>query len=274
MLRTHAFGPVTRIIAARRMLGMPMRSVSMYLVNGLLIDSGPPAVAPELVDWLRTQKVSLVFNTHHHEDHAGGDRRLTRELGLRILAGPRATSLIGHLPKVQLYRRAVWGTPETATIEPSTSTILAGGLSFEQVPSPGHCPDHVCLFERQNGWLFSGDLFIHERVRHLRPDEDLWLEVQSLKKALALAPRVMFCAHAGVLTEPVTAIRRKLAYWADVGAEARSLSAKGMKASQISRRVLGAEGLMTIVTGRHFSKTALVTALLALPAGALEFPRD
>lgn len=35
-----------------------------------------------------------------------------------------------------------------------------------------YCPDHVCLFEPEQGWLFSGDLFIHERVRYLRNDED------------------------------------------------------------------------------------------------------
>jgi hypothetical protein len=27
---------------------------------------------------------------------------------------------------------------------------------FEVIPTPGHCPDHVCLFEREQGWLFNG----------------------------------------------------------------------------------------------------------------------
>jgi glyoxylase-like metal-dependent hydrolase (beta-lactamase superfamily II) len=269
MLHVDTFGPVTRITLARRILGVQMRSVSLYVVNGFLIDSGPPAVVDELAAWLERNPVHLVFNTHHHEDHAGGDKLLGSEFGLRILANPSTVELVSDLPPVHLYRRAVWGTPETAVIEAVDGEIEVGGLVFEQIPTPGHSPDHVSLFERRHGWLFGGDIFIHERVRYLRPDEDLLLEIQSLKRALALQPQVLFCAHAGIFTDPAAAIRRKLGFWAEILHKSRALLAHGLSASEISRQVLGAEDLLTATSLGHFAKTTLVKALLALPEGEL-----
>jgi glyoxylase-like metal-dependent hydrolase (beta-lactamase superfamily II) len=49
------------------------------------------------------------------------------------------------------------------------------------IPTPGHSEDHICLFEPNEGWLFSGDLFISERVKYMREDENVYSLLDSLK---------------------------------------------------------------------------------------------
>jgi glyoxylase-like metal-dependent hydrolase (beta-lactamase superfamily II) len=50
------------------------------------------------------------------------------------------------------------------------------------VCTPGHCPDHIGLFETNGKWLLTGDLFIGGRERAPREGSDIWQIIQSLKK--------------------------------------------------------------------------------------------
>ena len=269
MLHVDCAGPVIRVTLARRVLGMPMRQVCVYLVDGLLIDSGPPATSAELVDWLKVAKVEQVYNTHHHEDHAGGNARIQRELGVQVAAGSRAAQVLADLPGIELYRRLAWGRPESSAVQINNSVVITPHHTFEVIPTPGHSPDHVCLMERGEGWLFGGDLFVHERVRYLRADEDLHLEIAALAVARQLAPKVLYCAHAGVVTDPAAAIERKLRFWAEIRKKGLGLQESGLPLSQIRRQLLGREDLLTRFSGGHFSKSELVRALLDLPSSDL-----
>ena len=86
MVEATAHGSITRLHLARTAFGRPLYTVEAYLVDGLLIDSGPPATASQMVVWCRGRGVRQVVNTHHHEDHAGGDGALQRALGVPIAA--------------------------------------------------------------------------------------------------------------------------------------------------------------------------------------------
>jgi endoribonuclease LACTB2 len=269
MLQIDGFGPVTRITLGRRFAGVTLPTVSPYLVDGLLVDSGRPSAAGELCTWLRAQKLRQVFNTHHHEDHVGGNALIQRELGVPIAAATAAARLIADLPPIPFYRRVVWGRAESARVAINDGPVMTPRYCFEVIPSPGHSPDHVCLFERREGWLFAGDLFVHERVRYLRVGEDLRLEIAALKATLALEPRVMFCSHAGILTDPKAAIVRKLGFWAAIRRDAMRLRAGGASVRAIVRTTLGREDLLTLMSRGDFSKAALVCALLELPDGVL-----
>jgi glyoxylase-like metal-dependent hydrolase (beta-lactamase superfamily II) len=262
MLEVTTYGPITRLRLAQAFLGRPLYTVSAYLVDGLLVDAGPPATARELVAWCRGQKVRQVVNTHHHEDHAGGDRALQRALGLPVAASAGAIPVLADFPRLQFYRRAVWGQPGGVAVEPLGDLVETGHYRFEVISTPGHCPDHVCLFEQEQGWLFSGDLFVHERVRYLRADEDVWATLTSLRCALALRPRLMICAHAGFVEDACSAIEGKIAYWEGLAAQARALRRQGLSLREITARLLGSESLMTRVTRGHFAKVNLIRALL------------
>jgi len=262
MLHATEHGAVTRIHLGRTLLGRPLYTVQAYLVDGLLIDAGCPATARELVAWCRGRRIRRVVNTHHHEDHAGGNGPLQKALNVPVAAPREAVPILAHFPRLQLYRRIVWGQPGSVVAEPLGDVVETEHYRFEVVPTPGHCPDHVCLFEPDQGWLFGGDLFIHERVRYLRADEDAQITLESLRRVLALRPRVLFCAHAGVVEDASGAIERKIAYWEGLAEEARALREKGLSLRQITDRLLGPEDLMSHVSGGHFAKIHLIRSLL------------
>jgi glyoxylase-like metal-dependent hydrolase (beta-lactamase superfamily II) len=262
MLRSTNHGAITRIHLARAFFGRPLYTVAAYLVDGLLIDTGCPATGSELVAWCRERGVRRVVNTHHHEDHAGGDGALQKELDLPIAAPPEALPILADFYRLQLYRWAVWGQPGNVTAEPLEDAVETEHYRFEVIPTPGHCPDHVCLFEREQGWLFSGDLFIHERVRYLRADEDARRTLESLRRVLALRPRLLVCSHAGLVEDGCRAIGRKIAYWEYLAEQAHTLRSKGLSLREVTDRLLGAEGLMTHITRGHFAKINLIRSLL------------
>ena len=149
-------------------------------------------------------------------------------------------------------------------------TLRTPRYSFEILPTPGHSDDHVCLVEPTERWVFGGDLFVHERVRYARRDEDLRLEILALQAVLARDPEVLFCGHSGIVPGAAEALRRKLRYWRGLAREAQRRRAAGERPRAIQRGLVGREGVMRVLTGGHFSKRAFIDALLGLPADVLE----
>lgn len=279
MLRTEALPttvPVTRIRMAKTLLGRPVHEVSAYRVGDLLIDSGPPPTAGRLAagcrDAVESGALSRLVLTHHHEDHVGGAAAL-RELGLPVLAPASAVPILAEGLRMPLYRRLVWSTPRRFRPEPlgeGRGVVARLGreeLRFEVVPTPGHAFTHVCLWEPERRWLFSGDLYVHPRVRYLRRIEDVWAHVASLDRVLALGPERMICSHAGLVEDAEGAIRRKIGWWQGLAEAARALRERGWPLRRITRRLLGREGFLYYASLGDFSKRNLVRSLLSDPGG-------
>jgi len=262
VLQVTEHGPITRIHLARTALGRPLYTTGAYLLDGLLVDTGCPATAREVLAWCAGRGVRRAVNTHHHEDHSGGDELLQRMLGVEVLAAPETARILAHFPRLPLYRRLVWGQPRNVTVSPLGEVLETERYRFQVIPTPGHCPDHICLFEPRLGWLFSGDLFVHERVRYLRADEDARATLQSLRKVLSLRPRLLICAHAGLVEDACGAIERKIAFWERLADQARALRAQGLSLAAVSYRLLGAETAMTRLTGGDFARVNLIRSLL------------
>lgn len=266
MLRTTTHGPITRIHLTRTILGCPIHSVSAFFIDGLLVDCGPPRTARELIAWCRQHRIRQVVTTHHHEDHSGGAGPLQRALDLPVFAPAAAVQVLASFPRLELYRWIVWGQPQGILAQPLPETVETEQHRFRVIPTPGHCPDHMCLYEPQQGWLFAGDLFIHEQARYMRADEDLAALICSLRQVLALGPNLLICSHAGLIKDACGAIERKITYWETKGVQARTLRRSGLPVREITKRLLGDEGLLTRVSGGHISKINLIRSLLSPPS--------
>jgi glyoxylase-like metal-dependent hydrolase (beta-lactamase superfamily II) len=73
------------------------------------------------------------------------------------------------------------------------------------IPTPGHSPDHICLFEAQQGWLFSGDAYIGGKDRALRAGYDIHGIIASLKRLSELPVTTIFSGSGTVRGQGVQA---------------------------------------------------------------------
>jgi glyoxylase-like metal-dependent hydrolase (beta-lactamase superfamily II) len=224
-----------------------------------MIDSGAPRTQRELAEWARRRPPSLVLNTHHHEDHVGGDAALA-SLGVAVLAPEASLERLAHPPRVQLFRQVVWGRPSPIAAQPLTR-LDVGGRGFEGIPTPGHSDDHVAILVGKEGWLFTGDAFVSERIRYAQADEDASVALRSLRALLAYDFGEVFCGHAGYVRDGKGAIHRKVAHLEEVQAKARLLGREGLDDKTIARRIFGRLGNWHWITGGWFSEVNLVRQL-------------
>jgi ribonuclease/clavin/mitogillin len=247
---------------ARALVGRPLYWTGAYLVGGVLVDCGPPATALELVQALEGRPVDTLLVTHHHEDHMGAAALLAERRGLAPKVLPAGVPLLERGFPQQAYRRLVWGRPPRVRAEPLGDEVRAGALRFEVVPTPGHSPDHACFFERERGWLFTGDLFLAERLRYLRDDEDLASLIASLEKVVRLPLTRVFCAHRGPVRDGPAALRRKAERLSVLRDRVRELLARGLPEREVVRRAVGPEGPLTWISLGRFSARNFVRAVI------------
>lgn len=270
MIETSHFGPVTRFDLARRLPGRWRYWTTAYLVDGLLVDSGCAHAAPELLASLSNLPLQYLVNTHTHEDHIGANGFLQQQRRpLAILAHPAALAVLADPHSQQPlhpYRRVFWGWPAPSHGEPLAdgAVIRTERYAFQIIYTPGHSPDHLCLYEPDQGWLFSGDLFVGGRDRALRAGTDIWGVIASLKRLAALPVEWLFPGSARVRQSPAQELQDKIAFYEALGEQILEYRRRGWSLAQITRAVCGPPMQVEWVTLGHFTRRHLVRAYLRM----------
>jgi glyoxylase-like metal-dependent hydrolase (beta-lactamase superfamily II) len=268
MLRWTNYGEVVRLDLARTLAGRGRYWTTCYWVDGVLIDAGCAHTAGELALFLKDRPLRVIINTHSHEDHIGGNGPLQQARpGLSIQAHPLALPVLAN-PDVEQplhpYRRLFWGWPQPSTGQPldDGQRIEFGGMRFRALYTPGHSADHLCLFEENHGWLFSGDLFVGGRDRALRQGCDVWGIMASLERVLALPVSVLFPGSARVRENPCLEIQTKIEYYRQLGERIADFQRRGWEPEAIVRAVCGGPMWVEFVTLGHFARKWLVNSYL------------
>ncbi len=268
MLKTGRFGEVIRFDSARTLWGKGRYWTSAYLVDGLLIDTGCAHTAVELGRTLADLPVAQIINTHSHEDHIGANALLERArpqiplwahpLALPVLADPLKTQ------PLHPYRRLYWGWPQPSHARPiaDQAVLETERYRFRVIYTPGHSPDHLCLYEPTQGWLFTGDLFVGGQERTLRADYDIWQIIASLKRIAALPAARLFPACAHVREDAPASLAAKIAYLEQLGDKVSELDRQGRGVPEIARSVCGGQMLVEWVTLGHMSREHLIRSYL------------
>jgi glyoxylase-like metal-dependent hydrolase (beta-lactamase superfamily II) len=268
MIRITRYDSVTRFDLANTLLGRGRYWTTAYLVDGLLVDSGCAHSAAELAQALEGSSLTCIANTHTHEDHIGANGVLQRARGgLELRAHPLALPVLADPRRTQPlhpYRKLFWGWPT-----PSQATPLADGerietehFTFQALYTPGHSADHLCLYEAEQGWLFSGDLFVGGYDRALRAGQDIWQTIASLERMADLPIQRLFPGSARVREQPAQELREKVAYYQERGLAVLELRRQGESVDEIARRLFGGPMWVELVTLGHFSRRNLVRAYL------------
>lgn len=261
------YGPVACLHQGRPLLGLfpPLMTVRCYCVDGLMIDSGLGAFAARTLEWAQQQGVRRAVLTHHHEDHSGGAPQL-REGGLPVLASAATAERVHRGFATHLYQRLVWGRAPRVRLEVLSPQVRTERHCFQVLPAPGHCPDQVVLYEPGQGWLFSGDAFLNEKIRYFRGDEDFAATVESLRQLTRLDFDKLFCAHRPRLQHGRRCLEKKLQFLLDLQGRVLELHQRGLPAREITRRLLGREPwLLYLFSAGDLSKVNLVRSILNGP---------
>lgn len=269
MLKISKYGEVIRIDSARTMVGRGYYWTSAYLVDGLLVDTGCAHSAHDLMEFMGHKTLSVILNTHSHEDHIGGNGILQEQhKGVKVLAHPLALPVLKNprdAQPLQFYRRLFWGWPKTSTgrLVNEGQLIDSEKYQFQVIYTPGHSKDHICLYQPERGWLFTGDLFIGGRDRGLRADSDIWGIIASLKRASALPLTRLFPGCARVRDNPKEELAAKIAYLEETGEKVLDLHQQGMSINAIARSMFGSPRFIEYLTFGDFSRTNLVKSYLS-----------
>jgi hydroxyacylglutathione hydrolase len=138
--------------------------------QAVLID---PSYSPDaFVGRARDQGLTVthVINTHGHPDHTNGNAR-----SVELTGAPVAAFAGSSLVRLDVGLHD--GQP-----------LQVGGLRLEFLHVPGHCPDHLVVYEPAWQILLTGDLLFVGKVGGTAGDDDARTEWASLGRVLERAP--------------------------------------------------------------------------------------
>jgi glyoxylase-like metal-dependent hydrolase (beta-lactamase superfamily II) len=209
--------------------------VNAFLVLGtsraVLFDTGL-GVAP-IVDVVRrlTDLPVTVVNSHTHFDHVGGNgafedvRNLDSDYSAASARGEVTGPLdayaretlapervCGPLPRSvdsREYRNPVWRV--TGYVEDGERLEL-GGRSLEVLVTPGHTPDSICLLDRANGLLFTGDTYYSGEIYLWSPETDFAEYAASVERLAAIGQLThVLPAHGRPVADPARLVELRAA---------------------------------------------------------------
>ena len=140
-----------------------------------------PAVAPPVLERLRAKgwRLTHILNTHHHNDHVGGNLTLQEATGAVI---------VGH-------RRDAERIPGIDIEVSDGDSFLLGGAAALVIDVPGHTVGHIAYWFPESRALFCGDTLFALGCGRLfeGTGEQMWA---SLKKFRPLPDDTrVYCAH-------------------------------------------------------------------------------
>jgi glyoxylase-like metal-dependent hydrolase (beta-lactamase superfamily II) len=227
------FGAVTSFNLGFGWIGRPLMTVRIYMVDGIMIDTGQSHMEEPVLKLVKEHRPNRIVLTHHHEDHSGNACFLRNRLGLPILGHPLTVLKMETRQKIRPYQRFVWGSAEPVSITPVPELIETKNCTFLPIHTPGHSKDHTVYLEKQKGWLFSGDLFLGDRIKFFRSDECLKKQILSIRKVLTYDFDALFCSHNPAPKNGKKRLEKKLEFLESIHQTILDLARKGYSENRI-----------------------------------------
>lgn len=262
-LTTHPDG-VTQLELSSRRSRLAGYAVSAYLVRGVLVDTGFARVARRVGRFLDDAAVRAAAVTHWHEDHAGNVALLAAR-GVPLAMGAETRARLERAVPLELYRRAIWGSPVPLPAASGADAARAGAPLAEAglalVATPGHTTDHHALWDAERATLFAGDLFLGVQVRVAHAAERPRATLASVRAMAALSPARLYCAHRGAVPTPTAALWAKAEWMAATIGRVEAGIAAGRSDRAICAEVLGGESATGFVTRGEYARVNFVRAV-------------
>jgi len=202
-----------------------------YLLNGsthsLLIDTGLGISNIQEVVKKLTDKPVIAIATHIHWDHIGGHKYFpdfyAHEEELSWLNGefPLTLEQIKAMVIDRCDQPAGFEVDKYEFFQGKPTRVLKdneqidiGGRAIQILHTPGHSPGHLCFWETERGYLFTGDLVYKDTLFAYYPSTDPQAYLKSLKRIAALPVQRVFPAHHSLDIQPEILLRMRDAFQA------------------------------------------------------------
>lgn len=200
-----------------------------YLLNGtkrsLLIDTGLGICNISEVISELTDKPVTAIATHIHWDHIGGHKYYpdfyAHEAELDWLNGgfPQPLETIKEYVVDRCELPTDFQINEYKFFQGKPTKILHGGEHIDLggrmvavIHTPGHAPGHMCFWEANTGYLFTGDLVYKDTLTAWFPSTDPEAYLTSLEKVSVLPAKRVFPAHHSLDIQPELLTRMRKAF--------------------------------------------------------------
>ena len=200
-----------------------------YLLNGsdrsLLIDTGLGICNIHAKVAELTEKPITVIATHIHWDHIGGHKYFAdfyaHEGELEWLNGrfPLSIKQIKDmvvdrcdLPEGYDVNTYEFFQGEPTRVLKGEEVIDIGRRSVQIIHTPGHSPGHMCFWEKDRGYIFTGDLVYKDTLFAYFPSTDPEAYLNSLEVISALPVKRVFPAHHSLDIQPEILTRMRDAF--------------------------------------------------------------
>ena len=180
-----------------------------YIINGkILIDTciSSDVLTRELEKYINITDLELIILTHCHFDHTGAAAGIAAKSGAKVAIHKDDVLFL----KDEVASVASLFGRQAPTVEPDI--VYSGGESIplnnenlEVIPTPGHTPGCICLYDPESKSLFSGDTVFPNgsmgRTDFVGGSPERM--VQSIQKLTQLDVKILYPGHGEVTNNHV-----------------------------------------------------------------------
>lgn len=241
--------------------GMFALKVYLYLVDDILVDTGPSRLSRKFTGFFKEENIDTVLLTHYHEDHTGNAPYLAHK-GIPHYINTKTVEVCRKEAVMPGYRRLYWGKRSSFPARPLSELLEGNSLDLEAIETPGHCADQITYYFPERGIVFTGDLFVTPKPKIILRSENVLQTIEDLENVLSRDFDTVMCGHAGVVQEGRALMKRKLDYLVNLKGEVLHLHRKGWTAGEIRKKMYPRPTFLECFSGGEWSPSHLVNSII------------
>jgi|SRR5690625_503175 len=145
--------------------------------------------------------------------------------------------------------------------EDHTGTAQVLQKEWEVIYIPGYSDDHVALFDKETGRLFSGDLFVTPKPKVIMKTESVPIIKSSIRSLLDLDFTSMFCSHSGYIENGRTMLQEKLDHLETLTDKVTKLYERGDTAARINEKLFPEKYIIVEVSEGEWDSLHIVSSI-------------